>query len=79
MRRKRGVRIHKIGLHVYWQVFVAKIFSKNAKLDGILTSFVFKTYNQITLYSPPKIQNCLNAVGAKLFGDGGLENLGLNH
>ena len=59
--RKRGVRIHKIGLHVYLQVFVAKIFSKKAKLYGTFDKFCFQNSPSGNILLPaknPKLFEC---------------------
>ena len=64
--RKRGVRIHKIGLPVYFQVFVAKIFSKKAKLDGKFDKFCFQNLPSGNILLPaknPKLFECV--VGAR--------------
>ena len=45
--RKRGVRIHKMELHVYLIVFVAKIYFKNAK---ILLNFVEIFFPKLTIW-----------------------------
>ena len=79
--RKRGVRIHKMELHVYLIVFVAKIYLKNAK---ILLNFVeifflnLQSGNNLLPAKNPKLFEM--RWGAKLFQiGGGLESLGLNY
>ena len=70
--RKRGVRIHKMELHVYLIVFVAKIYLKNAK---ILLNFVeifflnLQSGNNLLPAKNPKLFEM--RWGAKLFQIGG--------
>ena len=79
--RKRGVRIHKIGLPVYFQVFVAKIFSKKAKHNGTFAKFCFQNLPSGNILLPAKNPKLFEMRwGAKLFQiGGGLESLGLNY